>query len=108
MVKTSSRLPENVAGSLCYLLGWVSGIVFVLVEEENTTIRFHAMQSIHTFGLLSIAHFISRWVPVIGDVVGWVIMALALMLWVVLMFKAYQGEKFKLPWVGNKAERWAG
>ncbi|MFC1909399.1 DUF4870 domain-containing protein [Chloroflexota bacterium] len=46
MEKTSTGLPENVAGLLCYVLWWVSGIVFLIIESENKWIRFHAFQSI--------------------------------------------------------------
>ena len=52
MEKTSTGLDENVAGLLCYVLGWVSGLVFILIEQENNFVRFHAMQSIIVFGAL--------------------------------------------------------
>ena len=54
MEKTSTGLSENVAGLLCYVLGWISGIVFILIEQENKFVRFHAMQSIATFGAITI------------------------------------------------------
>jgi uncharacterized membrane protein len=43
MAKTSTGLEENVAGLLCYLFGWVSGLVFLLLETENRFVRFHAI-----------------------------------------------------------------
>ena len=54
MEKTSTGLAENVAGLLCYVLGWVSGLVFILIEQENKVVRFHAMQSIVIFGSIMI------------------------------------------------------
>jgi uncharacterized membrane protein len=107
MAKTSTGLDENVAGLLCYVLGWVSGLVFFLIEKENKFVRFHALQSIIVFGVLTLAGFIIGWIPIIGWVIGWLISVLAFVLWIILMIKAYQGEKFKLPWAGDLAEKYA-
>jgi uncharacterized membrane protein len=105
MAKTSTGLDENVAGLLCYVLGWISGLVFFLIEKENKFVRFHALQSIIVFGVLFLAGCIIGWIPIIGWVIKWLISVLALVLWIILMIKAYQGEKFKLPWAGNLAEK---
>ncbi len=108
MEKTSTGLDENVAGLLCYVLGWISGLVFLLIEQNNKFVRFHAMQSIIVFSVLIVASFIFGWMPVIGGFIGFVIWALGLVLWIVLMVKAYQGTRYKLPWAGNLAEKWVG
>ncbi|MFC2016709.1 DUF4870 domain-containing protein [Chloroflexota bacterium] len=108
MEKTSTGLSENVAGLLCYVLGWISGIVFILIEPENKFIRFHAIQSIVVFAVLNVAGFILGWIPVIGGFFTWIISALGFILWIVLMFKAYQGTKYKLPWAGDFAEKRSG
>ena len=108
MEKTSTGLAENVAGLLCYVLWWVSGIVFLIIEQENKSVRFHAMQSIIVFGALSIAGFILGWIPYIGPIISWLIWVLGLILWIVLMVKAYQGNRYKLPWSGALAEKWVG
>ena len=50
MVKTSTGLEDNIAGLLCYVAGWVSGLIFLLIETENKFVRFHAVQSIIVFG----------------------------------------------------------
>jgi uncharacterized membrane protein len=107
MAKTSTGLTENVAGLLCYVLGWISGLVFFLIEKENKFVRFHALQSIIVFGVLFVAGFIIGWIPIIGWIIKWLICVLAFILWIVLMVKAYQGEKYKLPWAGNLAEKYA-
>ena len=104
MEKSSTGLDENVAGLLCYVLGWVSGLVFVLIETESKFVRFHAMQSILVFGAITVAGIVLGWIPVIG----WVIGVLGFVLWIILLIRAYQGVKFKLPWSGNLAEKWAG
>ena len=108
MEKTSTGLAENVAGLLCYVLGWVSGLVFILIERENKFVRFHAMQSIIVFGAITIAGYIIGLIPFIGAFLGGLIWLLGVVLWIVLMVKAYQGTMFKLPGSGNLAEKWVG
>jgi uncharacterized membrane protein/ribosomal protein L40E len=108
---STTSLQPNVAGLLCYVLGWITGLVFILIEKENKFVRFHAMQSIVTFGaftVLSILFSILERVDVL-----WVLFyilqlaagILAFVLWIVLMVKAYQGERFKLPIAGDFAEK---
>ena len=108
MEKTSTGLAENVAGLLCYVLGWISGIVFLLIEPENKFVRFHAIQSIVVFGILNLAGIILGWIPVIGSVFAWIFSIVGFILWIVLMVKAVQGSKYKLPWAGGFAEKKAG
>ncbi|MFC1871340.1 DUF4870 domain-containing protein [Chloroflexota bacterium] len=108
MEKTSTGLAENVAGLLCYLGGWITGLIFFLIEKENKLVRFHAMQSIVVFGAITVASFILSWIPIVGAIVAWLLSILALVLWIVLMVKAYQGAKLKLPWAGNLSEKWSG
>jgi len=105
MAKTSMELDENVAGLLCYILGWISGLVFFLIEKKNKFVRFHALQSIIVFGVLTLASIVLGWIPFIGWVISTIISVLAIVLWIILMIKAYQGEKFKLPWAGDLAEK---
>jgi len=113
MAKTSMGLEENIAGVLCYVLGWITGIVFLVLEKENKFVRFHAMQSIATFLPLSVIMWligsIFMWMPFIGwaiwSMISTLLWILVLILWLILMFKAYQGEMYKLPIVGDFAEK---
>lgn len=98
-------LEQNVAGLLCYVLGWVTGIIFFVLEKDNKFVRFHAMQSIIVFGAITVVDIILRFIPFIGWVLSWLLSILALILWIVLMVKAYRGEKYKLPVAGNIAEK---
>jgi len=114
MTKTSLGLEENVEAVLCYLLFFFSGLFFYLVENKNKYIRFHAMQSILTFLPL----FILAWV--FGGFFGvlrygsgllflswisWFFWGIVFVMWLVLMVKAYQMVKFKLPIVGDIADK---
>ncbi len=108
MEKTSTGLQENMAGLLCYVLGWVSGLIFILLESENRFVRFHAVQSIIVFGFLNIIWVPLQFIPPLALFIGWFIGGIGFVLWIVLMVKAYQGVMYKLPVAGDLAERWSG
>lgn len=105
--RSSTGLDPNLAGLLCYLLTIVSGLVFLIVEKEDRYVRFHAYQSVATFGALLILSIAVRLVPLVGGIVSALVGPVAVILWVILMVKAYQGERFKLPAVGDWAEQQA-
>jgi uncharacterized membrane protein len=108
MEKTSIGLEENVAGLLCYVLGWVSGLVLFLLETENKFVRFHAVQSIIVFGFLNIVGVIFGWMSWFGWIISSFVGLLAFVFWIVLMVKAYQGTMYRLPVAGDLAEKWSG
>lgn len=103
--KTSTGIQANVAALLCYVLGLVSGVVFILIEKENKFVRFHAMQSIITFGAVFVFQIVSMAVPFLGMILMPIVGLGSVVLWIVLMIKAYQGEMFRLPVVGELAEK---
>ncbi len=103
--KTALGIDENIEGLLCYVLGFVTGIIFLVLEKENKFIRFHAMQSLATFLSIFIIVTIIGWIPIIGWLISILITPFSLILWILLMYKAYKGEKFKLPIVGDFAEK---
>jgi len=117
-----SGLTENVAALLCYVLGWITGLIFFLIDKRPY-VRFHAAQSIVVFGalhILSVALGVMFGVGwLFGRVAGWsslgagfllhVVVRLAgFFLWIVLMVKAYQGERFRVPVAADLAESLAG
>lgn len=104
--KTGSGLDENVAAALAYALGWITGIAFLLTEPHNRFVRFHAMQSTIVFLALSALCVVLQIVPLLGMLVTvFLVIPASAVLWLVLMFKAYQGERFKLPVAGDMAEQ---
>lgn len=105
MAKTSLNLDENIEGLLCYLGIWITGLIFYLLEKNNKFVKFHAMQSIIVFLPLSVIITIFWWIPIIGWLLAPLISIIMFILWIILMIKAYQGEKFKLPIVGDIAEK---
>jgi uncharacterized membrane protein len=102
--KTSTGLTENVAGLLCYILGFITGIIFLVIEKENKFVRFHAMQSIITSGGLFVIQIALGMIPFMWRLSSLVGLA-GLILAIFLMYKAYQGEKYKLPIIGDIAEQ---
>lgn len=103
--KTSNGLDENLAGLLCYLFGFITGIIFLLIEKDNRFVRFHALQSIFTFAALFVVSMVINVIPLLGLLVSILLMPVSLILWIVLMVKAYQGKWFKLPVIGDLAEK---
>ena len=99
--KTSTGMQPNLEAFFCYLFGFITGLVFYLVEKENKFVRFHAMQSILVFGALFVAGFLILLIPVLN--IAFLLAQTAL--WIILMVMAYQGETFKLPIVGDIAQR---
>lgn len=101
----TSGLDENIAGLLSYIV--IVGIVFIFIEKENNFIRFHAFQSIFTFiSLVSLLIALSI-IPFIGWIIATLLSPVTLILVVFLMYQAYSGERYKLPFIGNFAEKYA-
>jgi uncharacterized membrane protein len=112
----TSGIEENVAGLLCYVLGWITGLIFFLIDKRPF-VKFHAAQSI----ALNIALFVVYFALAIGfgafRIIGIGFFAIflypvlglfAFILWIFMMYKAYQHEKFMLPIIGGIAESMAG
>jgi uncharacterized membrane protein len=107
MEKTSSGLQENVAGLLCYLFGWVTGLIFFLLEPKNKFVRFHAVQSIALTVVVMVIYIIFLFIPILGWIIDLLLGLAMFVLWILLLIKAYQGQMFKLPVIGNFAEQQA-
>ena len=106
MEKTSSGLDQNLAAAIAYALGWITGVFFLLTEPANKYVRFHALQSVLVFGVLSIAWFVAMSIPFLGWLIAFVIIPpVSAILWLLLMFKAYQGERYKVPFAGEMADQ---
>ncbi len=105
---TDIGMQPNLAGLLCYipfLIGLILSIVFFIIEKKSKFVRFHALQSI----LLAVALIVISAVLMVIPVIGWVLLPivslLSLILLIILMIKSYQGEQFKLPVIGDIAEK---
>ena len=101
--KKKTQEISDLGGALCYVLGFISGIFFLLTEKENKFVRFHAMQSV----IVSLGLMLFMMIPVFGWMLSVFVAPLSIILGLFLMYKAYLGEKFKLPVVGDLAEKQA-
>jgi uncharacterized membrane protein len=104
---TSTGMAQNTAAGLSYVLGWITGLVFFLIEKRNRFVRFHAMQSILFFGGLSILNIIIGFLPFGLSNLSWIVSLVGFIGWIILMVNAFQGKYFKLPFVGDYAEKYA-
>jgi uncharacterized membrane protein len=108
----TTGMAENVAGLLCYVLGWITGLIFFFIDKRPF-VRFHAAQSIVVFGGLMIIQIALTMVFIGGGfAVGFglraLISILGFVLWILLMIKAYQGEKFRVPVAADLADQLFG
>jgi uncharacterized membrane protein len=120
-VVQSAGMEENVASALCYLVGWVTGVLFLVLDpyNKNRTVRFHAFQSIFLnvgmiavyFVLVIFSAILIHLIPLLGILftLAYAVFGFAMFcLWVFLMYKAYNKEKFLIPIIGPLAEKQAG
>ena len=111
--KSSTGLESNIGGLLSYVLGWITGLIFFLIEEKDEFIRFHAMQSIIFFGAITVVEIVLgffQWLPYIGilfTALTALVGLFAFVMWIVLMVRAYQGDLFSLPVAGELARRYS-
>lgn len=106
----STGMSENVASALCYVLGLITGILFLVLSpyNQNKTIRFHAFQSIFLHVACILTWFVLAFVlHAFLLFLSPLIMLGFFVLWIVLIVKAYQGQKLKLPLIGPLAEQQA-
>src|SRR5205807_4693999 len=110
---TSMGMSPNVEAGLSYLFGWITGLIFFLVEKQNRFVRFHAMQSILFFGGLTVISIILGFIggfAGIGLLTGlltWLVDVVGFVGWIVLLINGFQGKYFKLPIVVDYAEKYA-
>lgn len=114
MAKSSTGMEENVAGLLCYLAGWITGIIFLVIEKDSKFVKYHAIQSIVIFGVITILFIIFGilgMIPVIGFIFGvvlwWLLWVAMIVLWIILMVRAYQGKKINMLGAGGIANKHA-
>jgi len=107
--KTTTGIEANVSALLCYLGGFITGIIFYIIEKDNKFVRFHAVQSIAVFGGLFVFNVACGMVlpGIMRGIISMLVGVLSVVLWVVLMAKSYRGEKYKLPIAGDIAEKHA-
>lgn len=105
---TDLGLQPNLAGLLVYVpffIGLICAIIFIIIEKKNKFVRFHALQSILLTVALIVIFAVLAFIPVIGWILSPLLGLATIVLVVILMLKAYQGAMFKLPVIGDIAEK---
>lgn len=105
--KSSMGLDENLAALLSYVFGFITGIIFFVIEKDSQYVKFHAMQSTLISVVLFVATFILGFIPILGWMISLLLAPASLILWIILMIKAYKHTWFKLPVIGDIAEKQA-
>jgi len=114
-----SGLAPNIASMLCYICAPLTSIIFILIEKENKDVRFHAWQGtvfgVGGFALFVAIKILAKILGAVANVLGGIMNMLipllclvAFVLWVICLVKAYQGERWKIPYVGDFAAQKAG
>lgn len=101
--KSSTGLSKNTAGALSYVLGPITGIVFLIIEKDPF-VRFHAMQSIVVFGILMVVGWVLPLTIVLALLLP-VVWIIELILWLLLIYKAWQGDEWEVPVFGKIARQ---
>ena len=118
---------ENISGAMCYILGLITGIIFFILGKDNKFVKFHAVQSIiFSIIVIIISQILSAFTTAslmtmyntdlmtmyasYGTLsaitsISWVINIVILVIWIFVMYKAYLGEKYHIPIIGNLTER---
>ena len=124
--KSSTGLDENIAALLSYIFGWVSGLIFFLIEKDSRLVRFHAMQSL-LFNVLVAVVGIALWIVLfvvfmiaaqVSGTLATLLSLVSILVWgvfllgilagfILCLVKAFQGQYFKLPVIGNFAEKFS-
>ena len=106
---SDAAIPENLACALCYLLGAITGLLFLVLEpySRNKNVRFHAFQSIFYMAAYFVINFAVGLLVPLGLVwgVSFFLPMAGFILWVYLMVRAYQNHRVVLPVIGPMAEK---
>ena len=105
---TQTGLTDNSAGALAYVT-IIPAIIFLLVEpyNKNSYVKFHAWKSIF-LGIAAFALSFINIIPILGQIIFLLGMLLLFVAWIIVLLKALKGERYKLPFIGNLAEKQAG
>ncbi len=97
---------SNLMGALTYLFGFITGIILFFVKGTDKFVKFHAVQSILWSLALCVIQFILA-ITLVGLILVPLVWLVGFVSWLFLMYKAYKGEKYKLPFIGDYAEQYA-
>ncbi|OGQ50494.1 MAG: hypothetical protein A3I09_01095 [Deltaproteobacteria bacterium RIFCSPLOWO2_02_FULL_47_10] len=117
--QSGTGLAPNIASLLAYICPPITSIVFLLIEKENLDVKFHAWQGtamgvawiVLVLGLNLLAAIFGAIWSLLGIVIGFfvpIVFLATVIIWIVCLIKAYQGERWKIPYLGDFAAKKAG
>ena len=106
--KSSTGMQPNFAALLSYAFGIISGLIFFFVEKESQFVKFHAMQSICFSGSVLVLSLMFMIIPILGQLFLVILQLGVCVFWVMCMIKAYQGQWYRMPVVGDFAAKQVG
>lgn len=104
LAKQENRTNQSLLGALAYLLGPITGVLFLILEKNNSFVRFHAMQSTILFGGLFVIYIVFT-LSIVGLILIPFLLIAQFIIWILLMYKAFNGEMFQFPYVGKLAKK---
>jgi uncharacterized membrane protein len=104
-IRSSTGWDPNVVAALAYVAGCVSGIAVLFIEKDSRYVRFHAMQSTITFVVVAVAALLVSSLPLVAVPACVALVVAVAVLWFFLMYKALNGQRYKLPYIGDIAEQ---
>ncbi len=105
MQQSSLGLPDNVGKFIAYLFGWISGLLMLVLEKNNSEIRYHGAQSVVLFGSLTVLNLLLPLIPAIGPLLLGILMPVTMLLWIALLVLSLLGAAPHLPVVENFTEQ---
>jgi uncharacterized membrane protein len=113
---TSTGVDPRLSALLCYTAWWLSGVIFLIIEQQHRTVRFHAAQSLVLFGALSMLIgalsvfsvgmlMVSTGAFQAARVLVYLVWGAAVIVWLFLMYRAYHGETWRVPLASTLAAR---
>lgn len=98
---TATGLSENIAGLLCYILTFITAIVFLVLEKDNKFIRYHALLSLSISIVLIIFFAVLSLIPILGWILTLILSPVVFILWLYLIWSAYQHRKTQIPIISD-------
>lgn len=102
---STTGISDPIAGLLCYILGWITGLIFLIVERRSRFVRFHAAQSVIVFSAITVLGIIVPQISYIGGILYALLSAVSFIIWLFMMITAAQGKTIRIPVVAELADQ---
>jgi len=105
--KSSTGMEPNVAAGVSLICGWITGLIFFLIEKDSKFVKFYAIQAIG-LSLIMVVAGVFNIIPVLGQIVFLVLALAVFVMWIICLINAFGGKIFKIPLIGDFAMKQVG